>query len=402
MGTVQRHLRNLAFYAISAVGALLSIISIVVVLELRGPTKVPPEVAVAKLSESLTALATLSAKRHATPIPIADTTALRLAEADTSARGRALLSLYRSHRALAEQWQAREAAVVAENGEAAAATALAYGVEAERPGNRERELRFLDLRNWHHAQTRRADAYLDAGRAALGSANVSIAALREARAPADVAARTAEARSHLRTVEVLLAHSIGFQPPPHRREVRLMDKWWSWHPFSALSTWLRTQRSLELASVIGMLGFGLLGAAASTAVRSRSASGGAPVVIGDNLTNLVLSGVSAALASYLAVKGGLAVVSAEGAEPNPYVLLLTCFVAAVYWEEAWERVRAVVSREPTAREREDEADPAGEADDPAEAEDQAGDAPADPRKVQVGAIADPAPPPAADPAVAVG
>ena len=36
-------------------------------------------------------------------------------------------------------------------------------------------------------------------------------------------------------------------------------------------------------------------------------------------------------------------VSSPGAEPNPYVLLLTCFVGAVYWEEAWERVRKLVS-----------------------------------------------------------
>lgn len=400
MGPFQRHVRNLGFYAITAFGALMSIISIVVVLELRGPVSIPKELEAAKLRESLVALHSLSTARHAAALPTADTAAMRLAEADTSARGRTLLALYQSQRSLAELWQARTTAVVAENGAAAAATALAYEVEAGRPGNRERELRFTFLRNWHQTQTQRADAYLDAGRTALVSAGVAIAAVRQARG-AEVATHAAEARAELQAVRALLAQNLSFTPPPPRGDVRLADNWWSWHPFSALSSWLRTQRSLELASLIGMLGFGLLGAAASTVVRKRRKEGDPPEVIGDNLTNLVLSGVSAALATYLAVKGGLAVVSAEGAEPNPYVLLLTCFVAAVYWEEAWERVRRAISREPAPVDG-DEEQPRDPQPDPAhdEAETEAGDAeaPAEPKKVQVPAIAEtPAAPRPAEP-----
>lgn len=390
MGPLQRHVRNLGFYAIAAFGALMSIISIVVVLEMRGPVSIPKELEAAKLRESLVALHSLSTARHAAPLPTADTAAVRVAEADTSARGRTLLGLYQSQRSLAELWQARTAAVVAENGAAAAAAALAYEVEAGRPGNRERELRFTFLRNWHQAQTQRADAYLDAGRAALASAHVAIASVRQARGP-EVAAHAQEARTQLAAVQALLKQNLSFVPPPPRAEVRLADSWWSWHPFSALSSWLRTQRSPELASLIGMLGFGLLGAAASTVVRKRRPEGGAPEVIGDNLTNLVLSGVSAALATYLAVKGGLAVVSAEGAEPNPYVLLLTCFVAAVYWEEAWERVRKAITREPAPQDGDEEPQPDPQPD-PAENEVEAedGDAgtPAEPKKVQVPAIAE--------------
>jgi hypothetical protein len=351
MQNLQRVVRGLAFYAIAAFGGLLSIISIVVVLELRGPASVPPELAPAKLHESLTARHALARERYAEPLPTADSAELAAAAADTSARSRTLLSLYRTHEALTRQWRARQTALVAENGEAAAATALIYEVEAGRPGAREREVRFLELRRWHLAQSQRADAHLDSGRAALAGAHVALAGLREARTPASVSAWEREARTELRTVQRLLAHSPSFLPPAPRREVRLADSWWSWHPFSALSGWLRTQRSLELASVIGMLGFGLLGAAASTVVRQRrtDARDGTHLgqaVLGNHLTNLVLSGVSAALATYLALKGGLAVISAEGAEPNPYVLLLTCFVAAVYWEEAWERVRGAVRRSP--------------------------------------------------------
>ncbi|HEY0037872.1 MAG TPA: hypothetical protein VGB66_14345, partial [Longimicrobium sp.] len=145
----------------------------------------------------------------------------------------------------------------------------------------------------------------------------------------------------------VVSYSYAFTPPPPRTDVKMIDTSGGGvrvRVFAAMSGWLRTQQSLELASIVGMLGFGLLGAAASTVVRSPR-DGKRRVRIGENLTSLVVSGTTSAFATYLAVKGSLAVVSTDGAEPNPYVLLLTCFVAAVYWEEAWERVRNAVRRE---------------------------------------------------------
>jgi hypothetical protein len=38
---------------------------------------------------------------------------------------------------------------------------------------------------------------------------------------------------------------------------------------------------------------------------------------------------------FLAVVGGLAIFSSGNAEPNPYVLLLTCLIAAVFSETVW-------------------------------------------------------------------
>jgi hypothetical protein len=54
-----------------------------------------------------------------------------------------------------------------------------------------------------------------------------------------------------------------------------------------------------------------------------------------DLTAVVIRGVSAAIVVFLAVEGGLAIFSANGGEPNPYVLLLTCLVAAVFSEHIW-------------------------------------------------------------------
>jgi hypothetical protein len=406
MHPVERHLRNIGFYIITLAGTLLSLVSIIVVLELRGPASIPAEISVTALRQSLDTVQAISRTHHAGVIPTADTTMEKAAAADTAVRGRTLRGLYASHRVAVETWNTHRTALLAGQGEAAAAVAVSYGVDSGRTGYRDRERRFLELRDWYRTQLRGPEAALDSARAELIGAYVALTSLRDARTPKDAEVREGEARGHLSAAEKRLAGVNAFGPiPPREPDTKVFGGGWP-HPIAALSDWLRTQRSLELASVIGMLGFGLLGAAASTVVRKRRAEDAAPDVIGDNLTNLLLSGVSAALATYLAVKGSLAVVSAEGAEPNPYVLLLTCFVAAVYWEEAWERVRKAVSGEDEDGNEPDQGD--------GEQQNQAGNPPQEPAKVKVpGEIvsdadtptqpADPAnPAQPADPATAVG
>jgi hypothetical protein len=89
-----------------------------------------------------------------------------------------------------------------------------------------------------------------------------------------------------------------------------------------------------------MLGFGLLGATVSTALHEQASTGSGgkakdqPIV--EDLTGVFLRGFSAAIVVVLAVEGGLAIFGSSGSEPNPYVLLLTCLVAAAYSHEVWE------------------------------------------------------------------
>jgi hypothetical protein len=404
MHPVERHLRNIGFYIITLAGTLLSLVSIIVVLELRGPASIPAEISLTALRQSLDTVQAISRTHHAGVIPTADTTMEKAAAVDTAARGRTLRGLYATHRVAVETWNTRRTALLAGQSEAAAAVAVTYGVDSGRTGHRDREKRFLELRDWYRTQSQGPEAALDSARAELIGGYLALTSLRDARTPRDAEIREGEARRHLDAAEKRLAGVNAFGPiPPREPDTKVFGKYYFPHPIAALSDWLRTQRSLELASVIGMLGFGLLGAAASTVVRKRREEDAAPDVIGDNLTNLLLSGVSAALATYLAVKGSLAVVSAEGAEPNPYVLLLTCFVAAVYWEEAWERVRKAVSGE------DEDGNEPGQ--DDGEQQNQAGNPPQDPAKVKVpgeivsdaDAPVEPAAPARpADPAAAVG
>jgi hypothetical protein len=55
-----------------------------------------------------------------------------------------------------------------------------------------------------------------------------------------------------------------------------------------------------------------------------------------DLAGVALRGISAAIVVFLAVQGGLAVLSGAGSDPNPYVLLLACFVTAVFSERVWQ------------------------------------------------------------------
>ncbi|MGV3518085.1 hypothetical protein [Luteitalea sp.] len=116
-------------------------------------------------------------------------------------------------------------------------------------------------------------------------------------------------------------------------------------PFRAVASWLVRTESLSLISCVGLLGFGLLGAAASSFVRDQrlrlqaAPAQSAPLV--SDLAAVVVRGLVAAVVVFLAVKGGLSVFAVETPDPNPYVLLLTCLIAAIFSEPVfeWARVR---------------------------------------------------------------
>ena len=106
-------------------------------------------------------------------------------------------------------------------------------------------------------------------------------------------------------------------------------------PFGFVASWLVRTESLPLALVVGLLGFGLLGSACSTFVREQKSSTDDGVLVKD-LPGVVIRGLSAAVVVFLAVEGGLAIFAGGTTDPNPYVLLLTCLIGAVFSEQVWE------------------------------------------------------------------
>lgn len=110
---------------------------------------------------------------------------------------------------------------------------------------------------------------------------------------------------------------------------------WGWGPFRKLAEPLLNARSLPLAQITGMLGFGLLGAVIS-ALRWRGTTSQTSV---SALPAILVNAFSATLLVFLFVKGGLAVFAAGDNEPNSYVLFFSCLAGAVYSEDVWKAAR---------------------------------------------------------------
>jgi hypothetical protein len=112
------------------------------------------------------------------------------------------------------------------------------------------------------------------------------------------------------------------------------DASWRLGLLRPLFGWAYRIDSLSVVLLVGMLGFGLLGSALTVIINpTRWSAGGAM------LSGLIVRGSSAALVVFLAVQGGLAVFAGKEASPNPYALLLTCFLAAVFSEQVWRWAR---------------------------------------------------------------
>jgi hypothetical protein len=115
-----------------------------------------------------------------------------------------------------------------------------------------------------------------------------------------------------------------------------------WGFFGLIARYLIKTESLELVLLIGMLGFGLFGASISSFNKGENFSKSfATTPIIKDFWSVLIRGFSAALLIYLATKGGISIITAgSNSDPNGYVLLLLCFIAAVFSEKIWEKAKA--------------------------------------------------------------
>jgi hypothetical protein len=101
-------------------------------------------------------------------------------------------------------------------------------------------------------------------------------------------------------------------------------------------SWLFKTESTSFALVVGLFGFGLLGAISSNFIRQKvSATDSSNFDYVPDLQIVLISGFSSALVVFLAVKGSIVILGAKDSNVNPYLLFFLCLVAAVYNEEIW-------------------------------------------------------------------
>jgi hypothetical protein len=108
---------------------------------------------------------------------------------------------------------------------------------------------------------------------------------------------------------------------------------WGWLGESA--SWLIKPNSPDLVLIIGMFGFGMLGAAISCFVNiAPRTKQNQPLI--EDLHIVIIRGFSAAIVIFLATKGGIAIINNGNNNPNPHVLFFTCLVGAVFSERIWD------------------------------------------------------------------
>ncbi|WP_075343284.1 hypothetical protein [Tenacibaculum agarivorans] len=103
--------------------------------------------------------------------------------------------------------------------------------------------------------------------------------------------------------------------------------------FTLFTGWLLSVESYPLVIIIGLIGFGLLGAGGSTFIREKN--NGEKGVLIDDLAGVLIKGFTAAIVVFLGVQGSLAVLTTNTGNLNAYALFFVSFVAAVFSDDAW-------------------------------------------------------------------
>ncbi len=109
--------------------------------------------------------------------------------------------------------------------------------------------------------------------------------------------------------------------------------------FTLFTGWLLSAESYPLVVIIGLIGFGLLGAAGSTFIRERENHKKKGLI--DDLAGVIIKGFTAAIVVFLGVQGSLAVLTTKTGNLNAYALFFIAFVAAVFSEDAWKWAKKV-------------------------------------------------------------
>lgn len=103
--------------------------------------------------------------------------------------------------------------------------------------------------------------------------------------------------------------------------------------FTFFTGWLLSVESYPLLIIIGLIGFGLLGAGGSTFIREQSKDEKKALI--DDFAGVLIKGFTAAIVIFLGVQGSLAILTTNTVNLNAYALFFVSFVAAVFSDDAW-------------------------------------------------------------------
>jgi hypothetical protein len=343
--------QNIMFFLILVLAGYLSIAAIAAIPGLE-ETAVPSEaVSVERLQEQLDEAFKQSQARIPEQIqlskplatPTRPVTTPNGAEEALTSFNTALNDYY--SKVLREEWSGlysnlrEDVATQTESSKSAAISAYRASV-IDRKGTKETVQHFLDIDAWFRQELNGMEARVADCRRRIANADGLINSY----------ASQSQDPSWIETMNQILSQSdkdireacqlIGVSAPvPGRRDLGS-----NMGPFSYIASWLLRTESLPLAQIVGLLGFGLLGSAVSSLVRnSAQRPKNTPLV--EELATVIIRGATAAVVVFLAVKGGLAIFTSGESNPNSYVLLLTCLIAAVFSEDVWAEAHKRLNKE---------------------------------------------------------
>jgi hypothetical protein len=105
------------------------------------------------------------------------------------------------------------------------------------------------------------------------------------------------------------------------------------------TSWLIDTERMPVVIIVGLVGFSLLGATVSRAVRVQDDDRPRAAFTLDDLLTVIAGGTTAAVVVFLAAYGGLALLGNSTGDPNAYIVFATCLIAAVYSEDVWTWAR---------------------------------------------------------------
>ena len=105
--------------------------------------------------------------------------------------------------------------------------------------------------------------------------------------------------------------------------------------------WLLGVESMPVTLIVGLIGFGLLGALLAQFVQQSLNNTDDESVELKTIATVVFTGFSAAIIVYVGSYGGLAIASVSADDPNPYVVFGACLIGAIYSNVIWKRAKSV-------------------------------------------------------------
>ena len=120
--------------------------------------------------------------------------------------------------------------------------------------------------------------------------------------------------------------------PPEQRQLGT-----SLGPIGKATGWLLRAQSLPLTLVVGLVGYGLLGALISRFVIARDNEFRIDNAI--EFAVVALAGFVAALVVFVSSFGGMYILAREATDPNPYAVFALCLGGAIFSSSVWTNLR---------------------------------------------------------------